>query len=377
MLAGYGALLLATSAAGFARTPTARWHAVRASVHTPRVRPLASSPLDDPDDRVDEGLALAAEFEIAMRRTVGLDEIRAREAQTFDRVIEQGKIELAKVKAELDADLERIRAESAERSRELMGKAASELDAKFDAAERTLRAQAEAVRRGETVESAAALVAAAAAAAAAGPTASARAAQARGAVAAARAVVLIGQGGPLMRAVASALATREGVSVRAVIAGEGSTKGRREDTLPSWPPTPPDAVGDAATERRGPPPPFELVSAGNVPAGRFAVQRAVAGASAILVCLVDGEGREWCLDEPSARRWLDGAGGAPSSASAAGAIALPLPLAPDDARGRLVVVASAQGTNRAGIVPYVLQNLWGQLDQWRTVEQDARLGSQV
>ncbi|KAJ1641301.1 hypothetical protein T492DRAFT_921716 [Pavlovales sp. CCMP2436] len=99
--------------------------------------------------------------------------------------------------------------------------------------------------------------------------------------------------------------------------------------MPAWP-----AVSDTGSAL------FELTDASSAPAGRLAVQKVVGGASAVLVCLVDGENREWCLDEGTARRWIEGAGG--GAVAGAGAPKLPIPVQPDNPRGRLLLVASAQ-----------------------------------
>ena len=91
---------------------------------------------------------------------------------------------------------------------------------------------------------------------------------------------------------------------------------------------------------------FELVDTTAEPPSRFAVQRAMDGADSVLFCLVDGERREWCLDEQAARRWVEGAGGPTPPPD--GVPSLPVPVKVENVAGRLLLVASAHGTNRAG-----------------------------
>lgn len=350
------AALLAVGASGFVRPPStlSRVGCVRAR----RIHALASSdggessPPPDGEGR-DASLndsELAAEFEMAMRSKLGLEEIRARERQVLDSVIDNSKQQLDAVKREMDAELEALKERLSKDISSAADEARRDVAAKMDEAERVLRAQADAVRRGEPAGS---TVAPAGGGGALGGLGAA-AGGGGGARERTGFVVLVGAGGPLMRAVAHQLS--RGVRVRAVLAGEGGKGKGDERGLQPWPRQTAGATGSAGAGGAGGTAgggtagaqaggSFELVEASREPAGRFAVQRVVLGASAVLVCLVDGERREWCLDEPSARRWIEGAGG---TAQAAGMPALPIPVEKDDARGRLIVVASAQGTNRAG-----------------------------
>lgn len=333
---------------------------------------------DDDDGTSDAGPSdadLAREFDIAMRRTIGEAAIREREEQTIDNVLDEGRRQLDGIKADMDDELQRMQDAQAARLKAAASAAQAEVAKKLDEAEAVLRRQAKAADEATRPQGGQR------------PRAAGAGEQAEGGARRGARVVLVGTGGPLMRLVARRLVDEEGVCVRAVLAGDSGAKAKDKSSRAAagldlaWPGE--TAVGSSSSSdeaeegKEGDFPAFEVVA---IPqAQRFAVQRATSQASAVLVCLVDGWDQKECLDETTALRWVDGAGGAGTgTASKADSVsALPFPVAPVDVSGRLIVVASAQGTQRADRMPFSLRNVWGQLDSWRRVEQQVLLSSKV
>jgi len=341
---------LATPVHGFRASPRVVLHALaraapsRASVFASS-RPGGDEPLREEDKE------LLNEFEEVMRKKMGIEDVRAREQDTLDNVVESGRQKLEGIKGNMDAEFEKMLAEQADRLRAAAEKASADVSRKMDEAEAELRQQ-------QQQGTLAGTAGASGGAGGATPASGAGSKMSGAARARSKTVAVVGAGGPLMRALSQALTSSGNVGVRAVVTGEAAGKGRKPETLAPWP------DGDDAI--------FSLQEVRQ--AQRYAVQRTLGDAAAVVICLVDGEGREWCLDETTARRWVEGAGGG-SSTGGSSPPELPIPVEAVDVAGRLIAIVSAQGTQRAGQMPYAMQNVWGQLDTWRKVEQEVVFGS--